>query len=98
MQCANKYYYKIYKQTNKLTKKLFNQDVTGALHLRFELKSLIEKKFNTKIEYISIDDLMKQPDIRCQYVKYKTLNKILEILESACTFSNFSIEEFENEC
>ena len=70
----------------------------GALHLRFELKKSIENKFGTKIEYISTDDLVKQSDIRYQYVKYKTLNRILEILESACTFSNFSIEEFENEC
>ena len=97
MKCADKYYYKIYKQTNKLTKKLFGLDIIGTLHLRYELKSSIQKVINKDISEITNEDIIKNK-IGCQYAKYRTVSKVLEVLEQACAFKNFSIEEFENEC
>ena len=97
MKCADKYYYKIYKQTNKLTKKLFGLDVVDTLHLRFELKSSIQRMIKKDISEITNEDVIKNK-ISCQYAKYKTTSKILEVLEQACVFKNFLIEEFENEC
>ena len=49
------------------------------------------------ISEITNEDLIKNK-ISCQYAKYRTTSKVLEVLEQACTIKNFSIEEFENGC
>ena len=97
MKCVDKYFNKIYKQTNKLTKKLFGLNTIETFHLRFELKKFIQKLINKDISEITSEDIIKNK-IGYQYAKYKTFSKILEVLEQACMLKIFSIEEFENEC
>ena len=43
------------------------------------------------------EDIIKNK-ISCDYAKYKTLSKILEVIETACTLKTFTIKEYENEC
>lgn len=97
MKAVDRYYYKVYKQTEKITRKLFGCDVTSALALRYQIKSDIEKKISKKIDDITTEDIISN-HISCDYAKYRTLLRLLETLESACVFKTFTIEEFENEC
>lgn len=94
MKIADKYYEKIYKQTEKLTKKLFKQDITGCMAMKFQLKQEIEDTIDGSIAGITVEDIYKNK-LGYNYAKYRTLSKILEILESACTFKTFTIEELE---
>ena len=96
MKSLNNYYNKLYKQTTKVTRKLFGKDVTGCLAMRYELKRNIEQVIAKPIEEITDDDIRKN---KLSYIvaKYRTLDAILEILERACTLKTFTIEGFENE-
>jgi hypothetical protein len=42
MKIVDKYYEKVYKQTQKVTKKLFGKDIAGCLALRYKLKKHFE--------------------------------------------------------
>lgn len=96
MKLVDKYYNKIHKHTSKMTKKLFGKNVTECMAMRFNLKTVIEKIINKPIDEITNEDIIKNK-IHYYYVKYKTVSKILEVLETACTLKNFTIEEYENE-
>ena len=97
MKLADKYYQKIYKQTEKITKKLFKKDVQSCMALRFELKQEIEDAIEKPINEIQPEDIYKNK-LGYIYAKYRTLSKIIEILESVCTFKTFTIEELDYEC
>lgn len=97
MKITDVYYEKIYKQTVKVTRKLFGTDVTGALALRYELKVNIENIIHKPVDKITREDIVKN-NLSYHYAKYKTVCKVLEILETACTLKTFTIEEYENEC
>lgn len=94
MKLVDKYYYKIYKQTSKLTKKLFGEDIVGCLKLRFNTRSEIEKTINKSIHEITSEDIIKNK-LGALYCRFRTLDKILEVIENACVFKTFTIEEFE---
>jgi len=94
VKSVDKFYDKIYKETSKITKKLFGEDVTGSLSLRYQLKKEIESLIKRPISEITNDDVIKY-HLGYKYAKYKTLSKILEIIESACVLKTFTIEEFE---
>lgn len=96
MKVIEKYYHKIYKETNKVTKKLFNDDIPGCLNSRFELKKKIESIIKKPIFEITDQDII-QNKLGYYYAKYRTLSKLMEILEGACFFKTFMIEEFQNE-
>lgn len=96
MKSIEKYYNKIYKETNKVTKKLFHDDIPGCLNSRFELRKKIESVIKKPISEITDQDII-QNKIGYYYAKYRTLSKLIEILEGACFFKTFMIEEFENE-
>ena len=53
MKSLNNYYNKLYKQTTKVTRKLFGKDVTGCLAMRYELKRNIEQVIAKPIEEIT---------------------------------------------
>jgi len=97
MRLINRYYEKIYKQTERITKKLFKKDVTGTLALRHKIKQHIEKITGKKIDNITDEEITKY-HLGYYWAKYKTLSKILEVIETACTLKTFTIEEYENEC
>jgi hypothetical protein len=108
MKLTDKYYKKIYKETSKLTKKLFGQDVTNSLVERYKLKKYFENLFNKSINEISGEDVLNQRnfllshnkpnDLLFKWSKYKTLCKILEVIETVDMLKTFTIEEYENEC
>lgn len=97
MKTVDRYYNNIYKLTERITKKLFKKNIIQCLKERYELKTKLEKVTGKKIEYVDNNDL-----VRCKagydYSRYKTLCKILEVIETACTLKTFTIEEYENEC
>lgn len=97
MKLVDKYYEKVYKQTQKVTKKLFGKDVVGCMALRFQLKNEIETAIQKPIKEITSEDII-QHKLSYTYAKYRTLFKILEVLESACTLKTFTVEELEYEC
>lgn len=96
MKSLNNYYNKLYKQTVKVTKKLFGKDVTGSLAMRYELKRNIEQVIAKPINEITDEDIWKNK-LSYAVAKYRTLDAILEILERACTLKTFTVKEFENE-
>lgn len=108
MKVTDRYYNRVYKETSKLTKKLFGKDVTECLAKRFELQKYFEKLEGKPINEISGQDIMsrrniliaenKPNDLLFQWAKYKTLSKILDVLEDACVLKTFIIEEYEDEC
>lgn len=97
MKLIDKYYNKLYKQTLKVTKKLFGKDVTESLVLRNSLRKEIEGETKKSISEVTGEDIIEKK-LGYKYAKYKTLSKILEVLESACVLKTFIIEEFEDEC
>lgn len=97
MRLIDKYYDKLYKQTLKVTKKLFGRDITESLVLRNSLKNEIQDSLKKPMSEITYDEIAKNK-LCYQYAKYKTLSKILEVLEEACLLKTFIIEEFEDEC
>ena len=97
MKLTDRYYRKIYRQTSKLTKKLFNQDIVQCLASRYSTKKYIENMTGKKIEDVTSEDI-RQNKIGYFFVKYKTICKVLEVVETACTLKSFTIEEYENEC
>lgn len=109
MKLTDRYYNKIYKETKKLTKKLFGLDITNCLIERYELKKSFENIFEKPIEEISGQDVQdrrnyllrvkgKYSDLLFQWAKYKTLCQILGILESTNTLKTFTIQGYEDEC
>ncbi|NLM00811.1 MAG: hypothetical protein GX220_05085 [Treponema sp.] len=96
MKSIEKYYNKIYKETNKVTKKLFHDDIPGCLKSRLKIKKEIELIIKKPIFEITDQDIIHNK-IGYFYTKYRTLSKLMEILEGACFFKTFMIEEFENE-
>ena len=97
MKIVDRYYEKLHSQTSKMTRKLFGKDVAGCLALRYELKQYLEKVAGKVVDEITYDDI-RTHKLGYEYAKYKTLCKILEVVETACTLKLFTIEEYENEC
>lgn len=108
MKLTDRYYNKIYKETSKLTKKLFGKNVTDCLVERHELKIFFEKLEGKLIEEISAQDIKnkgqefvksgKINDLVFKWAKYKTLCKILDIIETTNTLKTFTIQGYEDEC
>ncbi len=108
MKLVDRYYRKIYKETKKLTKKLFGKDITDCLVERYDLKKYFEKITCKSIDEITGQDIQsernilkaenKPNDLLFQWAKYKTLCQILEILESTNTLKTFTIQGYEDEC
>lgn len=97
MKCVDRYYAGIYRRTDKLTKKLFGKDVVGCLAMRFELKKYIVDSVGKEIDEVTFDDVRKAQIVHW-YTKYRTIDEILKIVETACRFKSFTIEEYEDEC
>ena len=108
MELIDKYYKKLYKETEKVTKKLFGKSIIDCLVERYELQKffekLISKPFNeiTGQDIQSVRDILKAEnkpnDLLFQWAKYKTLCKILDIIETTNTLKTFTIQEYEDEC
>lgn len=108
MKATDRYYKRVYRETSKLTKKLFGRDITDCLVERHELKSFFEKLEGKPIDMISGQDILsrrdvlkvqnKPNDLLFKWAKYKTLCKILEIVEVTDTLKTFTIKEYEDEC
>ena len=97
MKFVDKYYEKIYKQTQKITKKLFKKNIPDCMATKYKLKKKIEGITRKSINDVTPEDIYKNK-LGYDHAKYKTLSKIIEIVENACTFKIFTIEELENEC
>lgn len=97
MKIVDRYYERLHKQTAKMTKKLFGEDIAGCLALRYEVRKHLENTVGKTVEEITYEDICKNK-LCYEYAKYKTLSKILEVVETACTLKTFTIEEYENEC
>lgn len=97
MRSTDRYYKKIYRQTSRLTKKLFGKDIIGVMSERFSLKKEIEQVIGKSIDDITHDDV-RMNSLGYLYARYLTICKILELLESACSLKMFIMEEYENEC
>lgn len=108
MRLTDRYYNKIYKETSKLTKKLFGKNITDCLVERYELKTFFEKTICKPIDEITGQDIQsvrnilkaenKPNDLLFQWAKYKTLCKILDIVETTNTLKTFTIQGYEDEC
>lgn len=99
MKVLERYYEKIYKYTNKLLRKIFGLDVTAAMGESYRIKSEIEKKIEKPIEMITTDDLINHK-LSYNYCKYRTINKILEVISGAAFINSFckdDIKEIKNE-
>lgn len=108
MKLTDRYYNKIYKETSKLTKKLFGKNITDCFVERYELKTFFEKIICKPIDEITGQDIQsvrnilkaenKPNDLLFQWAKYKTLCKILDIVETTNTLKTFTIQGYEDEC
>lgn len=109
MKLTDRYYNKIYRETSKLTKKLFGKKITDCLVERYELKRYFQVLIPKKpIEEISAQDIKdkgqelvksgKVNDLLFKWARYKTLCKILDIVETINTLKTFTIQGYENEC
>ncbi len=107
MKVTDNYYNKIYKETSKLTKKLFGEDINECIAEKINLESYFEFLFNKPIEEINSafmqekrTELLKSGlgAIFCKWAKYKTLSKILETLENVRILKTSIIKEYEDEC
>lgn len=96
MKLVDKYYDKLYKETAKITKKLFGTNVTDSLMLRYKLKKEIETVIEKPINKITDNDIIKYK-LGYDYAKYRTISNILEVVERACVLRTFTIEELEDE-
>lgn len=99
MKVLERYYEKIYKYTNKLLKKLFGLDITSAMAESYKIKSEIEKKIEKPIDMITTDDLINYK-LSYNYCKYRTINKILEVISGAAFVNLFckdDIKEIKDE-
>ena len=107
MKVTQKYYNKVYKETLKLTKKLFGKTINDCIAEKSELKEYFEDLFKLPIDEIN-SSVMQENRSRLittgneaaffKWAKYKTLSKILETLESACVLNTLVIKEYEHEC
>lgn len=97
MKSTDRYYKKIYRQTSRLTRKLFGKNIVEVMSERFSLKKKIEQVIEKSIDDITCDDI-RMNKLGYSYARYLTICKILEVLENACTLKTFTIEEYENEC
>mgnify|MGYP003289620230 CR=1 FL=1 len=107
MDVTDKYYNKVYKETLKLTKKLFGKNINECVTEKYNLKKYFEDLFKKPIEEINSNmlqnkrtELIKSGNagVFFKWAKYKTLSKILETLESACVLKTSIIKEYEHEC
>lgn len=108
MELIDKYYKKLYKETEKVTKKLFGRSIVDCRVERYELQKFFEKLINKPINEITGQDIWdkrniligqnKPNDLLFQWAKYKTLCKILDIVETTNTLKTFTIQEYEDEC
>jgi hypothetical protein len=99
MKVLERYYEKIYKYTNKLLRKIFGFDVTAAMAENYRIKSEIEKKIEKSIEMITTEDLINHK-LSYLYCKYRTINKILEVISGAAFVNSFckdDIKEIKDE-
>jgi len=107
MKLTDKYYKKIYKETSKLTKKLFGKKIIDCLAERYELKVFFEKMEKKPIDEITGQDIQstrntliaenKPNDYLFRWAKFKTLSKILEVIETADTLKTFTIQGYKDE-
>ena len=90
----DKYYMKIYRETERLLKKMFGFGVHDGMVRLCELKKFMQSEIGHPIEDITMEDL-----IRCklsvQYCEYRTLSKILEVLSGACFLKTFTADEIK---
>lgn len=108
MKLTDRYYNKIYKETSKLTKKLFGKNIIDSLVERYDLKKYFEFLLKKPIDEINGQDIKNVRDILraenipddllFRWAKYKTLCKILEVIETADTLKTFTIQGYEDEC
>lgn len=108
MKLIDKYYKKLYKETEKVTKKLFGKSIIDCLVERYELREFFEKTICKSIDEITGQDILsirnilkaenKPNDLLFCWAKYKTLCKILDIVETTNTLKTFTIQEYEDEC
>lgn len=108
MKLTDRYYKKIYKETSKLTKRLFGKNITDCLIERYELKKYFENLEGKSIDEITGQDIQsrrnilkaenKPNDLLFKWAKYKTLCQILDIVESTNTLKTFTIQGYEDEC
>lgn len=95
MRNLDKYYQKIYKETDRLLKRMFGLDVHEGMKKTYELKKDIEVKINKPICDITKDDLVEFR-LSIQYCEYRTLSKILEVLSGACFLKTFTDDEIRS--
>lgn len=108
MELIDKYYKKLYKETEKVTKKLFGESIVDCRVERYELQKFFEKLINKQINEITGQDIWDKRNILNEqnmpndllfcWAKYKTLCKILDIVETTNTLKTFTIQEYEDEC
>ena len=94
MKVLQKYYKKIYKQTDKLLKKVFDLNVEESMDELHLLKTSIEEKIGKSIEEITSEDLIKYK-LSIHYCKYKTMDKILSVLSGALFLSTFCEDDIK---
>ena len=97
MKLIDKYYKKLYKETEKITKKLFGKNITDARRFRNDVRKEIEAVIKKSISEITNEDIISNK-LGYKYAQYRTLCNVLEVVESACVLKTFTIEEYENEC
>lgn len=107
MKITDKYYNKIYKETSKLTKKLFGKTIDECVIEKNNLSKYFETLFKKPIQYINTQLFQEKKSelilsgnagVFYKWAKYKTLSKILETLENANLLKTSIIKELEHEC
>ena len=107
MKLTDKYYDKIYKETSKLTKKLFGKTIDECVVEKNKLAKDFETLFKKPIQYINTQLFQEKKTelilsgnagVFYKWAKYKTLSKILETLENANLLKTLIIKEYEDEC
>ena len=94
MKILERYYKKIYKQTDKLLKKVFGFGVEQSQVELQRVKSEMEGKIKKPVGDITITDLIENK-LSLQYCKYRTLSNILSVLSGALFLNSFCDEDIE---
>lgn len=94
MRTLERYYNKIYRETDRLLKKMFGFGVQDGFKRQYEVRKEIESQTGKPIAETTVDDLIKYK-LSVVYCEYRTLSKILEVLSGACFLKTFTADEIK---
>lgn len=83
MDCFERYYARIYRQTQRLCRKMFGKNIVETLSYRYALKQELERRCGCKVEDVT-EEILMQKRLAAKYAEYLTVCKVIRVIECAC--------------